>query len=155
MDYNKNKKLAAFETRFKSKIIKEISKLHYCLKRILINIKTINNSDDLTYSIYFTLKEVFNHIKAISLNKNNNMNYYGYDFNESLIEDINKLNISKKFGKDLFNNSMVYYIKYNDNSISIIIIEKDELDEKKDLQILTTFKHISNLANFNNTTLAA
>jgi len=151
----KFEKITCFETKFKSKIIKEVPKLYYCLKRIIINTKNICNSDELTYAMYYSLKEVFNNIKAINFSASLDINYYGYGFNEELINFINNTNISNTYGKELTNNLVVYFIKYKDNSVSVIIIDKNELDEVKDKQILTALKHIAYLANFNNTTIAA
>lgn len=144
-----------YETEFKSKIIRQVSKLYYSLKRIIINTKSISTADELTYSIYFILKEVFKNIKTINISNNGELNYYGYNFNERLINEINKLNITTNYGKNYTSEELVYHLKYKNNAITLIIIEKNELSEKANEQILVAIKHIVSLAKFENTAVAA
>lgn len=149
-----NEKITYFETKFKSKIIKEVSKLYYCLKRIIINTKSISSSDELAYSFYFTLKEVFQNIKTINISESD-INYYGYNFNEDLINEINKINVTCSYGKTSALNMNIYYLKYFNNSINLIIINSNEINEQEDLQIMTSIKHIARLAKFEHTNIAA
>lgn len=144
-----------YETEFKSKIIKQVSKLYYSLKRIIINTKSASSDDELTYSLYFILKEVFKSVKTINISKVGELNYYGYNFNERLIKEINSLLIKTTYGKNLISGECVYHMKFKNNAISLIIIDQNELNDKTDEQIMVAIKHIVNLAKFENEAVAA